>query len=157
MQMELIHVTRKMDNVFVNLMWLEPNVICAKMTSMDLSQIVKVSILKNIEIQSRRDSVLTRFDVEDIQFLKRLFFIPPSAFLHEWDDGGAEVVVVVLVGVLDGDAELRVGGERVEVVAAPARRLPGDPGALELGHLPLRTVAAESCKDIFLTSNWAVF
>ena len=83
--------------------------------------------------------------------------LPPSSLLHERDDGGAEVVIVVLVGVLDGDAELRVGGERVEVVAAPARRLPGDPGALELGHLPLRTVAAESCDDICLTSKRAVF
>ena len=49
MQMELNCVTRKMGNAFANLMWLEPNVISAKMTSMDLSQIVKVSFLKNNE------------------------------------------------------------------------------------------------------------
>ena len=68
----------------------------------------------------------------------------PSAFLHERDDGRAQVVVVVFVGVLDGDAELGVGGERVEGVAAPASRLARDPGPLKLGHFPLRPIAAIS-------------
>ena len=50
MQLELNHATRKMGTVFANLMWLEPNVMLAKMASMDLFQHAKVIYLNIIEI-----------------------------------------------------------------------------------------------------------
>ena len=49
-QTELNLATKKMGTVFANLTLLEPNVMLAKMASMDLFQHAKVISLNNIEI-----------------------------------------------------------------------------------------------------------
>ena len=49
----------------------------------------------------------------------RCRLLPPAADLHERDEQGAELVVVV-VGVLQHDPELRVLAERVQEVPATA-------------------------------------